>query len=246
MTKYADAHTHPENFSAAEPGLAAVALNAAREADWEQIMTLAELQNSAGVSVFPQLGIHPWYVDEAQPGWPERLERTLRTALEKQFPGVGVGEIGLDRLRAADETRWQRQLDAFRLQFRLACGLGLPVSVHCVRCWDVMQREIYGMLAPGTHSGKPAAIIFHNYLASPEIVGQLLTWERKDPRHPPCYFSFSPEVLAPNRQKAREAAKIVPRDRILAETDTHPERISDVFSALGEDCAENMIRAFCG
>ncbi len=236
MIKLTDAHTHLEAFSdagkgpetGAEIGLSAVVLNAAREADWNEILALAEHARSAGVFIFPQFGLHPWYLEEAAEGWPARLEAVLETAREKNLPGVGVGEIGLDRLKAvdaagsADEASWRRQMDAFRVQFRLAGRMKMPVSVHGVRCWDVLFQEISAAIsALRDVDACPRAVIFHAFSGPAELSRQWLTWEAGERGRPPCYFSFSPSILDPARKKMRETAKTVPLDRLLVETDMH-------------------------
>ncbi len=76
-------------------------------------------------------GIHPWWTAEDDfcallPG----LEMLL------QHPQVVcVGECGFDRLRGAAMTV---QEDVFDLHVALSEALKLPVTIHCVRAFDVL------------------------------------------------------------------------------------------------------------
>jgi len=128
---------------------------ATREADWDRVLELA--RDHAGV--LPMLGLHPWFVAEAAPGWPGRL-RTLA-----QAPRIGIGECGLDFSPGRPGRAGQEA--AFEAQVRLAIDLDRPLSIHCVRAWgrllDLLRR-----------TGIPAAgAALHAFSGSAEVAAEL-------------------------------------------------------------------------
>ena len=83
-----DAHSHLPGAGSSPPDHPRVVCGT-READWAAVLAQAA---SDGQSI-PMLGLHPWFVAEASPDWPLRLEALLR-----DHP-AGVGECGLDFAR---------------------------------------------------------------------------------------------------------------------------------------------------
>lgn len=81
------------------------------------------------------VGLHPWSTAEE---WADAAISALPKVVE-QRGAIGLGEVGLDRLRGASMSR-QRALLA--QQLRLADGLGLPVVLHCVRAWAELLAEL--------------------------------------------------------------------------------------------------------
>lgn len=85
-------------------------------------------------------GIHPWHVLP-------RLEdnHAALLALESylsRHPNAIVGEVGLDALRGPPlETV---QVPVLVAQLRLAAAFQRPVSMHCVRAYQVLQRILSG------------------------------------------------------------------------------------------------------
>src|SRR5262249_32903988 len=69
-------------------GLPPAGVNGTREDDWPEVAALAKRLNW----VLPSFGLHPWYVNERNDGWLEKLIHFLNA-----HPGAGIGEIGLDR-----------------------------------------------------------------------------------------------------------------------------------------------------
>ena len=145
--------------------------------------------------VFAALGIHPHEAGEADAG---RLGE-LRELLADER-AVGVGETGLDFYR--DYAPHDRQHELFEQQLELAAEFGKPVVVHTRAASD----ETAAALAPfgGT-------VVLHCFSA-PELLGVAL--DRG------YYVSFAGNVTYPKAEELREAARAVPRERLLAETDS--------------------------
>ena len=81
-------------------------------------------------------GIHPWWTGQTD-FEPVRYLTNLRQLL--QFPEmVQLGECGLDRLKGAP---LETQLDIFRQQIALSEETQKPVTIHCVKAFDLLLAE---------------------------------------------------------------------------------------------------------
>jgi TatD DNase family protein len=170
------------------------------------------------------LGLHPWFVESAPPGWADQLEDRLRA-----HPTALVGEIGLDRARAtATSPAYAAQLVAFRLQLRCAARLRRPVSIHCVRAYGDLLRELRN-LAPPQSDGSPThrtadaadpfppALAIHSYAGSPETADALLALPRGLGGR--IYFGLSVQVSCRSAAKMAATLPHLPVDRLLLESD---------------------------
>jgi TatD DNase family protein len=113
---------------------------------------------------------------------------------------VAVGEIGLDFFR--DYAPRDEQRRVFTAQLRLAAEHGKPVIVHS-RAADDETAELLAEFG-GT-------VVLHCF-SSPELLPVAL--DRG------YYVSFAGNVTYPNAAELRGAARAVPAERILAETDS--------------------------
>ncbi len=106
-------------------------------------------------------GIHPWWTadTEALP----KLYNGL-TLLTKHQQVVRIGECGIDRLKGADLPT---QETVFKQQIALADSQGLPVTIHCVRAFDILLR-LHKALRPRTRW------TIHGFRGGPELARQLL------------------------------------------------------------------------
>jgi len=194
-----DTHAHLD--ACADPAEALLAR--ARAADVSRVVaigsgidsaraTLAIARAEEGVAC--ALGIHPHQAGGEDAG---RLDE-LRTLLADPA-AVAVGEIGLDHFR--DYAPRAAQDRVFAEQLRLAVDLELPVVVH--------TRAADGETARALESFA-GTVVLHCF-SSPELLPVAL--ERG------YYISFAGNVTFPKAEELREAARRVPADRILAETD---------------------------
>jgi TatD DNase family protein len=153
--------------------------------------TLALAERERGV--YACLGVHPH-----EAGEPADLDE-LRELLAHP-KAVAVGETGLDYFRDyAPRDAQQRLFDA---ELALARDTRKPVVVH-TRAADDDTRE--RLLA---HDG---SVVLHCF-SSPGLLDAALDrgW----------YVSFAGNVTYKNASELRAAAKVVPPDRLLAETDS--------------------------
>jgi TatD DNase family protein len=163
------------------------------ESDWGAVLALA----SGNPGIVPMLGLHPWYVQGARPGWEGRLgERLLES-------GAGLGECGLD-FAVADADRGAEEL-AFRAQVRLACELDRPLSIHCRKAWDVLARI-------AREEGLPAAgAVIHAFGGSAETAQEL--------QELGFHLAFSCSIANPANRRAAQVLPVVRAQRLLLETD---------------------------
>jgi len=153
--------------------------------------TLARAEQNDGV--YACLGVHPH--EAADPGDLDELR-----ALLAHPKAIAVGETGLDYFRDyAPHDAQQRLFDA---ELALARETGKPVVIH-TRAADDDTRD--RLLA---HDGP---VVLHCF-SSPPLLDAAL--ERG------WYVSFAGNVTYKNAYDLRAAARRVPLDRLLAETDS--------------------------
>jgi TatD DNase family protein len=145
--------------------------------------------------VFAAVGIHPHQAGEDERDRVPELGRLL-----EQDEAVAVGETGLDFFR--DYAPYDAQRLLFERQLALAAGAGKAVVVHTRAAEEATATLLAGF--GGT-------VVLHCF-SSPALLPVAL--ERG------YYVSFAGNVTYPKADELREAARAVPADRILAETDT--------------------------
>ena len=141
--------------------------------------------------VFPILGIHPHQAGDADPA---RLDEL------RELDPVAVGETGLDYYRDYAPQDAQRQL--FQAHLAVAEELAKPVVIHCRAAEGDVTRALADF--DGT-------VVLHCF-SSPSLLEPAL--DRG------YYVSFAGNVTYPNADELRAAARAVPADRLLAETDS--------------------------
>jgi TatD DNase family protein len=195
-----DTHAHLD--ACAEPAEMLVAR--ARAAGVERIVsvgsgldscreTLAIATREQGV--FAALGIHPHQAGDEDDG---RLDE-LRELLGDEHV-VAVGETGLDFYR--DYAPHDRQRELLARQLELAAELGKAVVVHTRAASEETAQALEGF---------ESTVVLHCFSA-PELLPVAL--ERG------YYVSFAGNVTYPSAEELREAARLVPPDRLLVETDS--------------------------
>ena len=146
-------------------------------------------------AVFAALGIHPHQAADEDA---DRLAE-LRELLDADS-AVAVGETGLDYYR--DYAPRDRQLALFERQLELAAELGKPVVIHTRAASDDTAAALEPFV--GT-------VVLHCFSA-PGLLPVAL--DRG------YYVSFAGNVTYPNAEELRDAARVVPADRLLVETDS--------------------------
>ncbi len=144
-------------------------------------------------------GVHPHDAKD----YTDELEAAMEMRGRSDGRISAIGEIGLDYhydLSARDEQR-----EAFRRQLSLAKRLGLPVLLHMRDAHD----EGFAILE---EEGFPeAGTLLHCYTLDSH---ELARWVEAG-----CYVAFGGALTFKRSEEVREAAKLVPLDRLLTETD---------------------------
>lgn len=195
---------------------------------------------------FAFTGIHPTEVMESEFDLEismSQLRRMRDSAAETDKPIAGIGEIGLDYYRIADENQLERQEQRqwFRRQLHLAKEWELPVILH-VRdsetpespevgnaYWDTLQivKEV----------GIETDFTLHCVSGPINYVKEMLSLG--------AYCGFDGNISYPNAHAIREIWRLVPADHRLIETDA-PYLPPQEFR--GQICEPWMIRetaAYC-
>jgi len=157
--------------------------------------------------LFASYGLHPQIVASLDDNGLDRMLAALDDALAEPPLGVhavAIGEIGLDGL---DDRRASLGLQerAFRAQLQRARRAGLPLSLHILAAHP---RAIEVLADEGV---PPAGGVVHSYSGSAELARDYLALGLS--------LSFAGPVANPAAKKAHRAAEMVPRDRLLVETD---------------------------
>jgi TatD DNase family protein len=167
-----------------------------RAAEWDAVIAVAERESDVMASV----GIHPHEADV-------HPDIETATLVEKAaHPRViGIGESGLDYYY--DHSDRARQRESFRNHVAAARETQLPLIVHTRDA----EEDTYEILAGEMGKGAYPALI-HCFTASQAFAEQVLALG--------LYISISGIVTFKNARDLQAAAKAVPLDRLLIETDS--------------------------
>lgn len=144
------------------------------------------------------VGMHPYYAKDVDSDVLDEL-RTLAVQ-----PGVvGLGEMGLDYFNEysprADQAR------AFESQLELACELNLPIVIHNREA----DEDCHAILKD--YADRLPGCIMHCFGSGPDYAEKFLALG--------FHISFAGNVTFSKAVALQEAAKVVPLDRLLVETD---------------------------
>jgi len=175
-------------------------------------------------------GVHPHVAGQ----YGDRLdavEPTVRAAIAEVPFCRAIGEIGLDYHYDLSPRDVQREV--FRTQVALARELELPVVIHTREAeadtMDILRREGQGRITG----------VFHCFTGDAEAARRALDLG--------FLISFAGILTFPRATELRDAARIVPDDHLLAETDSpylapvpfrgrrnEPAFVSRVYDTLAE------------
>jgi len=173
-------------------------------------VSLAALRLAEHPSLLAAVGIHPNSTAEAAPDDWQRI-----VAMADRPGVVALGETGLDRYW--DHSPLPLQQDYFDRHLRLAQQRGLPVVIHCRDA----RAELMPMLREAAGRG-PLRGVLHAFSGDTEMAAECVALG--------LHLGFAGNVTYTNKKFAalREAAKSVPADRLLLETDS-PYLVPQVF-----------------
>ncbi len=180
--------------------------------DFRRAVAVAERYEN----VFASVGVHPHdaklYDDKAE----EHLIGLARSSNKV----IAWGEIGLDYFY--DHSPREVQRDVFRRQIRVAQDLDFPIIVHSREADDdtaAILKEEYAVQKPARSKGENGSTlervrapgIMHCFGGTPEMAEDLMRLG--------FLISFAGNITFKRAENLREAARVVPLDRLLVETD---------------------------
>ncbi len=218
--KYFDSHAHyyDDRFDTEGNGAAAL-LDSLFAADVGAVINVGTAPDTCLAAIeqskryprmYTALGIHP--TDGQYLSSPiEALESVQAMIQDKENKCVAIGEIGLDY--HYPDTDKERQMLLFEAQMTLAEKLNMPVVIH--------DRDAHADVCEVIYRHPAVRGILHSFSGSPEMALSLVKRG--------YYISFSGTLTFTNARKVAECARILPRDRVLIETDApylapHPLR----------------------
>ena len=208
---------------ARERGVTRVVVPAYDLASWG---ALGGLRSHEGVEL--ALGLHPWVAFE--PLDDDALEKC---AVDLQ--AVAIGEIGLDFKVAVSK---ERQIEVFERQLAVAARLSLPVILHVRGAFEELIHAIKMF-------GSPIEGVVHAFSRGPTLAARFVDLG--------LYIAFGGAITRQRAKRARRAAAVVPRERMLLETDapsiglegvlpekTAPCHVADIAKALADIRGETV------
>mgnify|MGYP001313756664 CR=1 FL=1 len=154
-----------------------------------------------GIAVPEVRIIAGWHPHNAKAGDDAMLARLRELARDPRV--AAFGELGLDF--HYDHSPRDVQRAWFRRQLELAHEVGLPAEIHLREAHD----EGLALL---TELGAPSAgCVIHCFTEGPELAARFLDLG--------CHISFAGPVTFKKADALREAARLVPLERLLVETD---------------------------
>jgi TatD DNase family protein len=210
---------------AREAGVTDLVVPAVAPSDFAAIRAMA----AADPGIHAAFGIHPQLLPELPASGDDLLLGLLERALAKGG-AVALGECGLDGPSAEAGAPMERQVSVLRAQLALARRHRLPILLHCLRAHDAL-------LAVLEQEPLPAGGILHS-------------WSGSDQQIPPFArlglgFSFAGPITFENARRGPAAARAVPRELLLVETDApdqtprphhgrcEPAHLREVAAGLG-------------
>lgn len=163
--------------------------------DWREAERIVE----AHASLYLVAGLHPHKAEQMNGEVLERLAEVLRG-----LKAVALGEIGLEY--HYDFSPRDKQHQAFAAQLQLARRLDKPVVVHCREahqdCLAILEAQ----------QMRDWRVVYHCFSGTAEEAQRVV--ERG------WYVSLAGNVTFKNARELQAAAKVVPADRLLIETDS--------------------------
>ncbi|HZQ53464.1 MAG TPA: TatD family hydrolase [Bryobacteraceae bacterium] len=150
-------------------------------------------------AIFATVGVHPNEAPKSDANTLKDLERLLRHPRVK-----AMGEIGLDYHWGVPK---EAQLPVFLQQLEIAEAARMPVVIHTRDAWDDTLQVLRAHWAP---TGLPC--VMHCFTGNTEQAHECLDLG--------FYLAFGGVSTFPKAAEIREAARIVPDDRLLLETDS--------------------------
>ena len=158
-------------------------------------------------NVYCALAVHPHSAKEFTEG-----DYVFFKEATKDLKVVAIGEAGLDYFR--DLSPRDIQQEVFIRHIHLAEETGLPLVVHIRDAYE----DVYRILSENA-SRLAAGCLLHCYSGSAEMAKRFLAIKTQTGGFLNVHFAFGGTLTYKNNRTAPEVLRILPRDKILLETD---------------------------
>jgi len=166
--------------------------------DEEAIINSLKISEEYPDYIYNAIGLHPQDASE----WNDNTYQTLSNYAQ-QYKIVAIGETGLDYHYKLSPIETQK--DVFRMLLRLAQELDLPAIIHSREAssdtLNILREENQGNLKA----------VLHCFSGDMEFANAALEMG--------LLISFTGNITFPKADKIRQAAKTIPLDKIMLETD---------------------------
>lgn len=202
----ADSHAHL-SMAAFDADLDAVVARA-RRAGVDRIMTcatsLADAEKNTAIAerhaLAASVGFHPHQAAQ----WDEGSEPALRRLISEHHRIAAIGEVGLDYHYNFSPPATQREV--LRRQIALARSTRLPLIIHTREATEDLRSILV------EENAREAAGVLHCFSEDADFARFCLDLG--------FFISFSGILTFRKADEIREAARIVPLDRLMVETDS--------------------------
>lgn len=177
-------------------GVSAMLNISTRASEWDDVLGAAEREPD----VFASVGVHPHDADTHAD-----VETAMLVERARHPRVIGIGETGLDFYY--DRSDRDRQRASFRAHIAAARETGLPLIVHTREAEEDTYRILSEEMGKGAFSG-----VIHCFTASADFGRKALDLG--------LYISISGIVTFKNARDLQAAARDIPADRLLIETDS--------------------------
>jgi TatD DNase family protein len=192
-------------------GVVGMVVAGVRPRDWPRIAAL----HANYPEVLATVGIHPMALLELD-------ANALRDGLDAlvdeagRSAAVAIGETGFDEGIAKAGVGYGAQGAAVDAHRDAAERLALPVILHILRAHGPALAHLEAR-GPFPHGG-----IVHSYSGSPELVRRYVALN--------LHVSFAGSICRLGAEKTRRAARLVPAERLLVETDAPDQPLHDAVA----------------
>ena len=206
--------------SALHDGVSMIVIPAVERANFQQVIDLTCKHAHCSMA----LGIHPMYVDGAQPSDLVELKRLIAEQLVQPMPKiVAVGEIGLDFFVTQQNRETQEYF--FTEQLKIANEFELPVVLHVRRAIDDVLKYLRKYKVTGG--------IAHAFNGSAQQAEAFAKLGFK--------LGFGGAMTYPRALKIRELAKTLPLEYIVLETDS-PDIAPEWIGTKGRNNPAQLVK----
>lgn len=217
--RYGDAEARRIRLhSAVQAGVCAILVPATQPVDaYAFYMHFESMREQfPGLELHVTTGIHPYSLRSSDPGADNaELEAVQRELEQRPDAYCAVGECGLD---FGIEVDRDRQIRVFEAQIELAVAHDLPLVIHCVKAHDVVLDLL------GAHDVRPS--VLHGWTGSAQVGERYWTQGH--------LLGFGGALTLPNVRRALDAARAVPAEHMLIETDSPDQTPYERRPALNE------------